>query len=619
MMQNYTYAWAGKFIRVDLSQKKVIVENLSTEIARDFIGGRGFGIKYMLDEVDPKVDALAPENKLIFATGPLTGTGAPSGNRYTVVTKSPLTGAIANSSAAGYFPPELKYAGYDFIIFEGRSAEPVYLWIYNDSIEIRPAADIWGKMTVDTEKIIKSETDPEAKIACIGPAGENQVKFACIINDGGRAAGRSGVGAVMGSKNLKAVAIRGTNGVRVADLDQFKKDVWDSYKAYLEDPLMSQSLREYGTAAVVEISNAAGILPTRNFQTGIFEGAEKISGDMLAQKYSVRGKSGKACFSCAVGCGRITRVKDPKFQGSGEGPEYESVASLGAVTGVDNLAAICKANYLCNELGMDTISTGVSIASAMEMFEKGYISEKDIGRSLKFGDAEGMLDLVRKTGLREGFGDLIAEGSYKLAEKFGHPELSMSVKKQEFPNYEPRGVQGLALSYATVSRGACHIRAEVNNVELFGIGVLGLVKTGELIDPHITEGKAKIAKELQDFYGIIDSSGMCNFILIVIPPKNLSRLLNNATGVNLGDLKELLHKGERIFNLERLFNLRSGLSHLDDTLPKRMLEEPLPEGPAQGKVVELEKMLNEYYELRQWDDKGVPKEEKLRELNISGV
>ncbi len=609
--------WVGKILRVDLSKNRVSVEDLREEAAHDYIGGRGLGIKYLYDEIDPKVDPFSRENKLMLVTGPLTGTNALAGGRYTAVTKSPLTGAIANSNSGGYFGAELKYAGYDMIILEGKAKAPVYLWIENDSIEIRSAKHLWGKDSHQTTELIAAEADEDAKVACIGPAGENLVKFANIMNDNGRAAGRSGVGAVMGSKNLKAVAVRGTNGVTVADPEGFREAVLAAIKEF-HDPYMSQVIGNYGTSDVVEFSNEVGLLPTRNFQTGVFEGASKIGGSVIA-KYNLRGATKtKACFGCPLGCGRVTRVPDGEFKGEGEGPEYETLGSLGSVCGVENPEAVMKANYICNRMGMDTISAGVTIGCAMELFEKGYLPEKDVGMSLKFGDGQAMVHLLENAARRKGFGDVIAEGSYRLAERYGHPELSMTAKKLEFPNYDPRGGQGFALAYATQNRGGCHIRNEVHCVEFFGISLMGIIETGGSLDRFTTKGKPEVTKRFQDFYCMIDSSGICNFIIIGMPDHNVFiNLMEKGTGLTFGGLGGFLNTGERIFNLERLFNLKAGLTSKDDTLPWRMLEEPMPEGPGKGHVVRLNEMLPEYYKLRGWTVKGVPTERKLAELGIS--
>jgi aldehyde:ferredoxin oxidoreductase len=612
------YGWTGKYLRVDLTKSKVKVEDLDSKIAKDFIGGLGMGVKYLYDEIDPKVDALSPGNKLLFATGPLTGTGAPAGNRYMVVTKSPLTGGIANANAAGEFATKLKYAGYDMIIFEGKAKKPVYLWINDDEIELRDAQDLWGKVTSETETAVIAKTAPEAKVCCIGPAGENLVRFACVINDMGRAAGRSGVGAVMGSKNLKAIAVKGTNGVQVADKEGFYNAIVDCYKVLDTD--FVEYFHQTGTPIVMALVNQFGALPTRNFQDGVNEDWEKLGGEALADTLSVRKRMGSACPACPVGCGRITKVTDPKFAGIGVGPEYETIGLLGSSCGVTDLGAVSKANFICNEMGMDTISTGGSIACAMEMYERGYLSKKDIGRALKFGDAEALVELTEKTALREGFGDVLADGACRMAEKYGHPEFFMGVKKQEFPSYDPRALQGMALGYATQPRGACHIRGEVQDLTLYGVMTWRVTTDRHLdkVDPLTWKDKPALTKDVQDWFCMIDSSGTCNFMWFLgCNEDQLRALIETATGIDMGGHKGFMKTGERIFNLETLFNRKAGLTGKDDTLPKRMLKEPMPKGPAKGMVVHLGEMLPEYYKLRGWDAQGNITPEKLKELGLT--
>ena len=613
------HGWTGKFLRVNLTKSKITVEDLDPKIAKDFIGGRGMGVKYLYDEIDPKVDALSPDNKLIMVTGPLTGTGAPSSNRYMVVTKSPLTGAIAESSAAGNFATSLKYAGYDMIIFEGKAKKPAYLWIDDDNVEIRDAKNLWGKTTGETEVTAIAETAPEAKVACIGPAGENLVRFACVVNDMGRVAGRSGVGAVMGSKNLKAVAVRGTKGVKVADNDSFYKAMVEVYQDLVQTDYV-EHFHHTGTPGVLALVQACGALPTRNFQTGVNPEWEKLSSETLEATVAVRKGMGMACPACPVGCGRTSKVTAPDFAGIGVGPEYETIGLLGSSAGVNDIRAVTKANFICNEMGMDTISTGGTIACAMELYEKGYLPEKDIGMALHFGDAKAVVELTEKIALREGFGDVLAEGAYRLAKKYGHPEFFMGVKGQEFPSYDPRGLQGMALGYATQSRGADHIRGEVQDLSLYGVNTWRVTRDRniEKVDPLTWEDKPLLAKEIQDWFAMIDSSGMCNFVFFLGRDEDQCRkLLETATGIDLGGHEGFMRTGERIFNQERLFNLKAGLTGKDDTLPKRMLEEPMPDGPAKGKVVPLDKMLPEYYKLRGWDSKGVPTPEKLKKLGLA--
>lgn len=611
------YGWTGKFLRVDLTKSKIRVEDTDPKIAKDFIGGRGMGVKYLYDEIDPKVDALSPDNKLLMVTGPLTGTGAPAGNRYMVVTKSPLTGAIANSSAAGAFPSALKYAGYDMIIFEGKSKKPVYLWIDDDKVELRDAQHLWGKTTRETESAVIDETAPEAKVARIGPAGERQVRFACIINDLGNAAGRSGVGAVMGSKNLKAVAVKGTKGIKVADRVGFYNAMVACYKTLDYDYV--EEFHQTGTPGVLALVKEFGALPTRNFQTGVNKDWEKICGETLADTLSVRKRMGMGDPACPVACARITKVTDPDFAGVGAGPEYETIGMLGSSCGVSNLSAVSKANFICNAMGMDTISTGSTIACAMELYEKGYLPKKDVGMALNFGDGNAVVELTEKIALREGFGDILAEGAYRLAEKYGHPEFFMGVKKQEFASYDGRALQGMGLGYATQPRGACHIRGEVQDLSLYGVNTWRITKDRKIekVDPLTWKDKPVLTKDVQDWFCMIDSSGTCNFIWFLgCDEDELCALLETGTGIDLGGYKGFMKTGERIFNQERLFNFKAGLTGKDDTLPKRMLEEPMPDGPAKGMVVHLSEMLPEYYKLRGWDTNGVPTAEKLQELGL---
>jgi len=596
--------WIGELLRVDLTKGEWKAEELDQNLASKFIGGRGLGSKILFDEVDPKVDPFSPSNKLVMATGPLTGTSASAAGRYMAITKSPLTGTIACSNSGGLFGAEMKFAGFDLIIIEGKAKEPVYLYVEDGKAEIRDGKAIWGK-TIDkaTDEIL-SETDMDARVACIGPAGEKLVRFACIINDKHRAAGRSGVGAVMGSKNLKAVAVKGSGSVTVADKEAFRKAALDGFQKIKANPVTSKGLPAYGTCVLVNIINASGIFPTRNFQLSVFEGAEKISGETIADQILIRNR---ACFACPIGCGRVVKVTDPKYGCFGEGPEYESDWSMGACCGVDNLDAIGKGNYLCDILGIDPISAGVTIACGMELFERGIISAKEVGRSLNFGDADAMVEMVKATGYREGFGDLLAEGSYRLAEKFGHPEYSMTVKKQEFPAYDGRGAQGMGLQYATSNRGACHVRGYMTSPEILGSPVK--------LDPFETKEKAGWDKTFQDLTAVVDSSGICLFNTFAIGGPEILEYLKAGTGIKM-NLDELMKAGERIWNLERLFNLKAGLTGKDDRLPDRLLKEPISSGPAKGKVVELDKMLPEYYQLRGWDKEGVPTKERLRELEL---
>jgi aldehyde:ferredoxin oxidoreductase len=612
------YGWTGNVLRVNLSAGSSFVEQLDLDLAEQYVGGLGLGAKYLYDEIDPAVDPLGPENKLLFATGPLTGTAAPAANRYVLVTKSPLTGAIANSSSAGDFSMAIKYAGYDMIIVEGRAADPVYLYIDDDSCEIRDAAGLWGLGTEVTEQAVIAATAPEAKACCIGPAGERLVRFACVMNDMGRAAGRSGVGAVMGSKNLKAVAVRGTNPVRVADPERFYETVVGCYKN-LEDPYIDH-FHKHGTPGVLQLVNSHGALPTKNFQFGVNERHEEISGQRLAETLSVRTRMGMGCPACPVACGRVSRVTTPEYAGVGAGPEYETVGMFGSSCYTNDLEAVTKANFICNEMGMDTITMGGSIACAMEMFERGLIPEDDIGFPLPFGDARAMVALVEMTARREGFGELLAEGGYRMAEHYGHPEYSMGVKKQELPSYDPRGLQSMGLAYATEPRGGCHIRGEAQDIDLYGVTHWRLTRDRgltEALDPQRWDDKPELTADLQDFFRIIDSSGLCCFMFYLgLDEDQLRDLIEAATGIDMGGYQGLQRTGGRIFNLEVQFNRLAGLTAADDTLPPRFLEEPIPEGPAKGLVVELGTMLPAYYEHRGWDEEGNLRSEKAAALGL---
>lgn len=598
------YGWIGKILRVNLTEGTLKTEPLNKKDADMYIGARGLGTKIFMDEVDSKVDPFSDKNKLIFMTGPLTGTLAACPGRYEVVTKAPLTGTIGASNSGGHFGPELKFAGYDGIIIEGKSDKPVYLFIDDDKFELKDASHIWGKNVHKTTDMLTEENGEEYKVSCIGPAGEKLVLFATIMNDKNRAAGRSGLGAVMGSKKLKAVVVKGTKSVKVAKPEEFINASKDARKKLKDHPVTGGGLPTYGTEVLVNILNESGALPTKNWEESNFEKADKTGGEALTNSYLIRNKG---CFGCSIGCGRITKTPEGIFEGFGEGPEYEAGWSYGADCGVDNLAAICKANFICNELGLDPITMGSTIACAMEMYEKDIITKDELGRELLFGDAESIVEFTRQTGLREGFGDVMALGSYRMAEKYGHPELSMSVKKQEMPAYDGRGAQGMGLEYATSNRGGCHVRGYLTSPEILGIP--------EKIDPLVTDNKAAWLKTFQDLTSVVDSAGICLFTTFAIGLPEVSEMLRTAIGWDKTD-EETLQLGERIWNLERKFNIENGFTKKDDTLPDRLLKEPVKKGPAKGKVVELDTMLKEYYKLRGWDENGIPTEEKLNELGI---
>jgi aldehyde:ferredoxin oxidoreductase len=606
--------WTGKLLRVNLTNGNSKVEDIPADWLRDYIGGRGVADRYLFEEMDPAVDAFSPENKLIFATGPLTGTPVSCGARYMVVTKGPLTGAITTSNSGGHWGPELKFAGYDLLLIEGKAAKPVYLWIYDDLVEIRDAKDHWGKSVPLTEDGIRTELGiPGTRIACIGPAGENRVRFACIMNDKHRAAGRSGVGAVMGAKNLKAVAVRGTRGLSIAEPRAFLQATWAMRKKLAESP-SRKAMTDLGTAQTIDMTNAFGGCPTRNFESGQFEHAENINGNSIKDTRMV---ANKACFACTIACGRVTRLPGDiagkflvtmhprNWKIAGEGPEYEAAWALGADTGVGDLDAVIKANWLCNDLGLDPISMGATLAAAMELYERGIINDSQVEMPLRFGSGEALVRMTEATAYREGFGNELAEGSKRMGDRFRHPEIFMGVKGQEFPAYDPRGFQGMGIAYATCNRGACHLRAWTPAIETRG-------------GAHDTAGKAEWVIKEQNRSTAHDATGICLFIGQGSGLEDLVPCTAAATGVPF-TLEDFVKAGERTWNLERLWNLRAGLTAKDDTLPERLLKVPHKSGPAKGVTVHLDQMLPVYYETRGWDSLGLPTREKLIELGLASV
>ncbi len=595
--------WIGTILRVNLTEGTIKKEALDMEAAKKFLGCRGLGVYYYTKEVEPGVDALGPKNNLIFATGALTGTMGTSTGRYEVISRAPLTGTLAASNSGGYWGPELKYAGYDMIILEGQSEKPVYLDIYNSRVTLKDASDLWGLDVPKTTAAILSKSDPDTKVACIGPAGENQVLMAAIMNDEHRAAGRSGVGAVMGSKKLKAIAVRGTNGVKIGDKEKFLKAVRDSRKLLFDNGVTSAGLPIYGTNVLVNILNSVGSLPTRNFRESYFETADKIGGESLTAERLHRNK---ACASCVIGCGRVA-WSEGKFAGEGEGPEYETAWSFGSDCGIDDLDLVNKANFMCNELGLDTITMGATIAAAMELYEMGVLSKEAAGCELKFGNSEAVVALVEATAYRKGFGDELAEGSYRLADKYGHVEVSMTCKKQEMPAYDPRGIQGIGLNYATSNRGGCHVRGYTISPEVLGLP--------EKLDQQSIKEKPVWVKAFQDLTSAVDSAGMCLFTTFALGAPAIAAQISGATGVDYTP-EDIAAVGERVYNMERMYNINVGFTKADDTLPDRMLHEPIPSGPMKGHVSRLDEMLPEYYAARGWDENGVPTEAKLQELGL---
>ena len=615
-------AWANNVLRVNLTDGTTSNEPLNMEWARLYLGQRGLATKYLAEEIDPMCDALGPDNKLIMTTGPLTGTMASTGGRYSVVTKSPLTGAVACSNSGGFIGAELKAAGYDMIVFEGKAPQPVYLYVENDKVEIVPADEIWGQSVwVADEWLHKKYQDPLLRVAAVGRAAEKGCLYAAIVNDLHRAAGRSGVGTVMASKNLKAVAVRGTKGVgNIKDPGAFMQAVNAGKQVLAENAVTGQGLPTYGTQVLMNVINEVGAMPTRNMREVQFEGASKISAEAMHEPRESDGKpnlvTNAGCFGCTIACGRISTIdrghfsieNKPQYWGASGGLEYEAAWALGSDTGVDDIDALTYANFICNEDGIDPISFGATVAAAMELYEMGVITKEQTGGvELKFGSAEALTWATEVTCKGEGFGQDLGLGSKRLCEKFGHPDLSMTVKGQEFPAYDPRGIQGMGLTYATSNRGACHLRSYTVSSEVMGVPV----KT----DPLSTEGKPELVKAFQDATAIVDSSGLCVFTTFAWTLEDIAPQVAAACE---GDWtpETMLEAGERIWNLEREFNLAAGLTAADDTLPKRLLTEPAQTGPAKGNVNRLHEMLPKYYEVRGWNEQGEPTDETRQRLSL---
>lgn len=614
--------WTGNVLRVNLTTGSCTREPLNMDWARDYLGQRGLASKYLYEEVDPKVDALSPENKLIMVTGPLTGTMASTGGRYSVVTKSPLTGAIACSNSGGFIGAEMKMAGWDMFIFEGKAPSPVYLYVEDDHAELLPADEYWGKTIWETDELLhKRHQDPEIRIACVGRAAEAGCLYSAVVNDLHRAAGRSGVGTVMASKHLKAVVVRGTKGVgNIKDPLRFLQATEEAKKVLRDSAVTGQGLPKFGTQVLMNVINEMGAMPTRNMREVQFEGAHKISGEAMHEPREGDGQpnltTNAACFGCTIACGRISTVykghftveNKPKYWGNSGGLEYEAAWALGSDTGVDDLDALTYVNFLCNEDGIDPISFGSTVAAAMELYGMGVITKEETGGlELEFGSARALVQAAELTCAGEGFGKVLGLGSKRLCEKYGHPELSMTVKGQEFPAYDPRGIQGMGLAYATSNRGACHLRGYTVASEVLGIP--------EKTDPLVTDGKAALVKAFQDATAAVDSSGLCVFTTFAWTLDDIAPQIDAACeGEWTAD--RLLEVGERIWNLERDFNLKAGLSGKDDTLPPRLLKEAANTGPAKGRVNELDKMLPEYYALRGWSPTGELTDETRRRLGL---
>ncbi len=599
--------YAGKILRADLTREAVKISSLDEKKAEKFIGGKGLGAKILYDSVKPGIDPFSPENRLIFASGPLTASLAPSSARSTVVTKSPLTGIFLDTQFGGSFGVEMKLAGFDCVVIHGKAAQPTCLWIHDSSAEFLDASGLWGKGCFETEGRLKKRLGDGAKVASIGPAGEGLVRYACITFERYRQAGRGGAGAVMGAKNLKAMVVQGAGKIRVANSKGLKEAV-KAANERIKNNHFTPLRRRYGTPLWVAPVNSAALLPTRNFSTGVFEGADRISGETMKDKIV---KKDGACYNCPIACWKYVCVDSGKYIiDEFVGPEYETIALMGSNCGVDSIEDIAYANLLCDDFGLDTISTGNVIGFAMECYEKGLIGKEDTeGLELKFGNADAEIEMVQRIAFRKGLGNLLAEGVKSAASKIkkGSERFAMHVKGLELPGYDPRGAFGMALAYATSERGACHQRAWTVNAEI----------RGRLKPRYSVEGRAEFVKNAQDGRAMCFSLVLCDFM--PFKTKHFVDLLNTATGFGLTE-NEYVEAGERIWNLTRLFNIREGMTRRDDTLPPRIMQEPLLDGVAKGQMVTkdmLDAMLDEYYALRGWNKNGIPTQKKLNELGLA--
>jgi aldehyde:ferredoxin oxidoreductase len=614
----FTGGYQGKVLRINLTRQTAETEPLTVELAQDYIGGTGFCLKYLYDEVKGGTDALGPDNKLIFALGPLSGTSVPCASRMAVAAKSPLTGAVGMALSGGYFPVELKFAGYDVLIIEGRSEKPVYLHIDDEEIKFKDAARIWGMRTSDTQQTIKNDLhDQNIRVACIGPAGENQIAIAAIINEL-RAIGRKGLGAVMGSKNLKAIAVRGSKTVAIADKEKLKTARKAFTTAMKESEVLYPAFSKLGTPMVVDATSALGIFPTRNFSsTGAYTPVEQIGVDVQV----TRNVGKNPCYNCPVGCSQLKLAREAPYAGTlAEGPEFETMYSYGGVTGVDNIDAIIAADRLADELGIDTISSGVAVAFAMELYEKGILTDADTGGvALNFGNHVAMLALLTQMAYRQGLGAVLADGVKAAAKKIGKgsEKYAMHVKGLELPGYDVRGAKAHGLSFATTYTGADHGRGYAFQ-EIFGIPI------PYAVDRFAAQGKGKLTKWNQDIRtATCDCPTMCAFLLDMAVPgiaaKNTADLLTAVTGLVFTE-ETVFQCGERVNNLAQAFNVREGFSRKDDTLPERLMSEPLSDGASKGNYIspdDLKVMLDEYYSARGWDPAtGKPTREKLVELKL---
>jgi aldehyde:ferredoxin oxidoreductase len=609
--------YMGKILRINLTSQTTGIEPVTEELARKYLGGVGFAFKYLYDEMKPGINPLDKDNILIFAVGPLNATGSPCSNRMAVVSKSPLTNTIAAAYSGGQFPDELKRAGYDMLIIEGKAEQPVYIVIKDDEIHFKPAAKFSGMLTSDTQLFIKDELkDQNYRIACIGPSGEKLIPIACIVNER-RAAGRKGLGAVMGSKNLKAIAVLGSQKPTIADTAKFQEKRKVLLKAMKDSAMLYPTFAKTGTPCVVDVLTGLGILSIKNWTaTGEIDMVPSLG--VEAQHKAITGRA--FCDNCPVGCSQVKIVTQGPYAGYlSEGPEFETTYSLGSNLGIDYLPAVIAGDRLCDEFGIDTVSAGVAIGFAMELYEKGILTDKDTGGiELKFGNHKAMIDMLQQIAFKEGLGAILSQGTRKAAEIIGHgsEKFAIHIKGLELPAYDVRGAKAHGLNFATAYNGADHCRGYAFQ-EIFGIPI------PEQIDRFATKGKGKLTKWNQDTRcATTDCPTLCGFIMDMAVPgdacQHIADISSAVTGISFTP-EEIQRIGERVNNLGRLFNIREGFTRQDDTFPYRLMHETIKGGASSGQLIsqaDLDEMLDEYYEARGWDHNGVPTSAKLKELGI---
>ena len=613
------YALMGKILRVDLSQGRLWEEETRLDWAQQYLGGAGLATRYLYDLAPPDIDPFGPENPLIFMTGLLTGTASASASRYSVVGHSPLTGIWGHANSGGSFGPALKFSGFDGIIVQGISPDPVYLLIVDEKAEQRAAEGLWGMTTSQTEDTLQAWHPERLTIASIGPAGENLVRYAAIMNNKHRAAGRCGFGAVMGSKRLKAIACAGKKTIALHNAPAFHETA-RRQNDLLDESILKVGFEAFGTNMVSDMVNIRGGYPTRDWQAGVFDEIESVNAQALTDAVLVEGVP---CFACPVACGRSTEIRNGRWKGQrGEGPEYETTNAFGALCGVADINEITMANYLCNDLGLDTISAGTTIAFTMECSERGLLdSQYNQEIPIRFGNSDVILDLIQKIARREGIGDLLAEGTRRMAQVIGRgaEHFAMQVKGLELPAYDPRAAKICGVGYCTANRGGDHITAYVQGPTFIDMPFL-LVDNSSIKDPFTADPEEnRVLIDLENALTTMDAIGACKFMGILLSAEDLTGLITSSTGWDF-DVQAFRTTGERIYNLARAYSQRQGLTRADDILPGRLLYDPLPAGPAAGMVIDLEtleEMKDAYYRMRGWDpNNGTPTPEKLHELDL---